>query len=58
MTDGTVHEEPLDSSTVSKLGSVEPAAESLTSFVEQVRTKRSDDAASSGKLTAKGPLRN
>jgi hypothetical protein len=55
MTDGTVHEEPLDSSTVSKLGSVEPAAESLTSFVEQVRAKRSEDAIVTKKPPIKGP---
>jgi hypothetical protein len=36
MTGGTVHEEPIDSSTVSKLGA-EPAGASLTSFVDQVR---------------------
>lgn len=36
MTDGTVHEEPIDSSTVSKLGA-EPTGASLTSFVDQVR---------------------
>ena len=36
MTDGTVHEEPIDSSAMSKLGS-EPAGASLTSFVDQVR---------------------
>ena len=58
MTDGTIHEEPLESSTVSKLGSVEPAAESLTSFVEQVRSKRSDDAADPAKPLVKGSPRN
>ena len=36
MMDGTVHEEPIDSSAMSKLGS-EPAGASLTSFVDQVR---------------------
>jgi hypothetical protein len=35
MTDGTVHEEPIDSSTASKL-SAEPAGTGLTSFVDQV----------------------
>jgi len=35
MTDGTVHEEPIDSSTASKL-SAEPAGAGLTSFVDQV----------------------
>jgi len=38
MTDGTVHEEPLDSSMVTTLRSLEPAAESLNSFLELVRT--------------------
>ena len=37
MTDGTVHEEAVDSSIVSKLGALEPAA-GLNSFIEQVRT--------------------
>ena len=37
MTDGTIHEEPFDSSTVAKLGSVERASDSLTTFVDQVR---------------------
>ena len=36
MTDGTVHEEPIDSSTASKL-SAEPAGAGLTSFPDQVR---------------------
>src|SRR3954453_22903789 len=36
MTDGTVHEEPIDSSTASKL-SAEPAGTGLTSFLDQVR---------------------
>jgi hypothetical protein len=36
MTDGTVHEEPIDSSTASKL-SAEPADAGLTSFHDQVR---------------------
>lgn len=36
MTDGSVHEEPIDSGTISKLGS-EPAGASLTNFVDQVR---------------------
>ena len=40
MTDGTVHEEPLDSSMVSTLRSLEPAAGSLNAFVEQVRANR------------------
>jgi len=40
MTDGTVHEEPLDSSIVAKLGQLEPAAGSLNAFLEQVRGTR------------------
>jgi hypothetical protein len=36
MTDGTVHEEPIDSSTASEL-SAEPAGAGLTSFHDQVR---------------------
>ena len=36
MTDGTVHEEPIDSSTASKL-SAEPAGAGLTSFLDHVR---------------------
>jgi len=36
MTDGSVHEEPIDSGTLSRLGA-EPAGASLTSFVDQVR---------------------
>ena len=43
MMDGTIHEELLDSSILAKLGSVDPTAESLTSFIEQVRTTRSRD---------------
>jgi hypothetical protein len=43
MADGTIYEEALDSSTVSKLGSVEPAAESLATFVEQVRAPRREE---------------
>jgi hypothetical protein len=37
LADGTVHEEPLDSGTVAKLSAMEPAAESLTTFVARVR---------------------
>jgi len=40
MTDGTVREEPLDSSIVSTLRLLEPEAGSLNSFVEQLRTDR------------------
>jgi hypothetical protein len=36
MTDGSVHEEPVDSSTASKL-SAEPAGPGLTSFLDYVR---------------------
>jgi hypothetical protein len=36
MTDGSVHEEPVDSSTASKL-SAEPAGAGLTSFLDYVR---------------------
>jgi hypothetical protein len=37
LADGTVREEPLDSGTVAKLSAMEPAAESLTTFVARVR---------------------
>lgn len=57
LTDGTIHEEALDSSILSKLGSVEPATESLTSFVEQVRATRSKDAATA-KPPGNGPATN
>ena len=40
MTDGTIHEEPFDSSTLSTLGSLEPATERLTLSVEQVRARQ------------------
>ena len=43
MTDGTIHEQPFDSSTLSKLGSMEPATESLTTFVEQVRSRAGEE---------------
>jgi hypothetical protein len=40
MTDGTISEESFDSSTLSKFGLLEPAAERLTLSVEQVRTRQ------------------
>ena len=58
LTDGTIHEEALDSSTLSKLGSVEPATESLTSFVEQVRATRSEDSTATAKPPGEGPTTN
>ena len=40
MTDGTIREEPLDSSMVSTLRALEPAAASLNAFVEKVWNSR------------------
>ena len=57
MTDGTIQEEALDSSTLSKLISIEPLAEGLASFVTQVRTSHSEGTKAE-KPSAKGPARN
>jgi len=57
MTDGTLHEEALDSSTLSKLSSIEPAAEDLTSFIEQVRTSYGEGTRAK-ESSVKGAARN
>ena len=43
---------------IAKLGSVEPATESLTAFVEQVRATRSEDSTATAKPPGKGPATN
>jgi len=57
MTDGTLHEEALDSSTLSKLSSIKPAAEDLTSFIEQVRTSYGEGTRAK-ESSVKGAARN
>jgi hypothetical protein len=54
MTDGTVHEEALDSSTLAKLSAMEPAAEGLSTFVQQVRG-RGGEASRSERLVHSQP---